>query len=113
MEKKVDTQGTVMAIAIYRAKPGNEDALMKLVEKHLPALRQLGLATNRESYMAKAKDGSILEVFEWASTNAISAAHQHPAISAIWEKMILIAEFPPLGGLPEVQRPFPGFEIIG
>ncbi|QKJ31192.1 hypothetical protein HQ865_15985 [Mucilaginibacter mali] len=113
MEKKVDTRGTVMAMATYKAKPGNEAALMQLVEKHLPALRELGLATDKTNYVAQAKDGTIIEVFEWTSTSAISAAHQHPAISAIWEKMILIGEFPPISTLAETQRPFPGFAMIG
>jgi len=113
MERKVDTDGTVLAVATYKPKPGNEEAFMQLVEKHLPALRELGLATDKGSYLAKAKDGTIIEVFEWVSMNAIRAAHQHPAISVIWEKMIMIGEFPPLAGLSETQRAFPGFEIIG
>jgi len=112
MERKVDTDGTVLAIATYKPKPGNEDAFMQLIEKHLPALRELGLATDKESYLAKAKDGAIIEVFEWTSINAVRAAHQHPAISAIWEKMIMIGEFPPLATLEETQRAFPGFAII-
>jgi|SRR3569833_1001669 len=112
MERKVETDGTVLAIATYRPKPGNEEAFMELVEKHLPALRSLGLATDKESYLAKGKDGTIIEVFEWTSINAIRAAHQHPAISVIWEKMIMIGEFPPLATLDETQRAFPGFAII-
>lgn len=112
MERKVETDGTVLAIATYKPKPGNEDAFMELVEKHLPALRELGLATDKQSYLAKAKDGTIIEVFEWTSVNAIGAAHQHPAISAIWEKMIMLGEFPPLASLTETQRAFPGFAII-
>jgi quinol monooxygenase YgiN len=112
MERKVDTQGTVLAIATYKPKPEQHDALMKLVEKHLPALRELGFATAKENYLAKAKDGTIIEIFEWTSMNAISAAHQHPAISDIWEKMTLIADFAPLSSLAETQRPFPGFEML-
>jgi hypothetical protein len=112
MEKKVDTEGTVMALATYKPKAGNEEALMKLVEKHLPTLRELGLASDKPSYLAKAKDGSIIEVFEWTTMEAIRAAHEHPAIADIWEKMTLIADFPPLNSLPEANRPFPGFEII-
>jgi hypothetical protein len=113
MEREVNTEGTVLAIATYKPKAGNEEALMKLVEKHLPTLRELGLATEKPSYLAKSKDGSIIEVFEWTTMDAIRAAHEHPAIADIWEKMTLIADFPPLTSLPEANRPFPGFEIIG
>jgi hypothetical protein len=44
--------------------------------------------------------------------DAISAAHQHPAIAAIWERMGPIADFPGMKDLPESGRPFPGFEVI-
>ena len=112
MEKKVNTKGTVMAFASYKAKEGKEAELMKLVDKHLPALRELGLVTDRSAYLAKSSNGTIIEVFEWVSMNAIGAAHQHPAISDIWEKMILIAEFPPMNTLPEGVKPFPGFAVL-
>jgi hypothetical protein len=112
MEKKVTCEGTVMALATYKPRPGQEAALRQLIDQHLPALRELGLATDREGYLAKTKEGVFIQVFEWTSTNAISAAHEHPAIQHFWEKMILIAEFPPMGALAETQRPFPGFEIL-
>lgn len=112
MKKKVSTQGSVLAIATYKPKKGQEGALMQLIEEEIPVLRELELVTNRGNYVAKAKDGTIIQVFEWVSTSAISAAHEHPAISNIWEKMTLIAEYPPLNSLSETQRPFPGFEIV-
>jgi hypothetical protein len=58
----------------------------ELVKKHLPILRELELATDRSNYIAKSSDGTIIEVFEWTSQNATKAAHQHPAITDIWEK---------------------------
>lgn len=112
MEKKLFIKGSALAFACYKAKPGQEEALMSLVERHLPTLRELGLATNKENYLAKSSDGRIIEVFEWASADAISAAHQHPAISDIWEKMTLIADFLPINSLPEANNPFASFEMI-
>ena len=85
---------------------------MQLVKKHLPKLRELELATERNNFIAESKDGTIVEVFEWTSLNAITAAHQHPAISDIWEKITLIADFVPMTTLEEAQKPFPGFKII-
>jgi hypothetical protein len=111
-KNKVATEGTVLAIATYKPKEGQEAALMALVERHLPVLREMQLATDKESYLAKAKDGTIIEVFEWTSNGAINAAHQHPAVSDIWEKMTLVADFHPFAKLEEAQRPFPGFEIL-
>ena len=112
MKKNLNTHGTVLAFATYKPKAGQETALFELVKKHLPALRQLELATDRNNYIAKAADGTIIEVFEWTSPGAISAAHQHPAINDIWEKMTMIADFIPMASLAEGQHPFAGFEII-
>ena len=111
--EKVKTEGTVLAIAAYKPKEGQEEALMELVRRHLPTLRELQLATDKTGYLSRSTDGTVIEVFEWTSTNAINAAHQHPAMVDIWEKMAIVADFPPMSALPEANRPFPGFEIIG
>jgi hypothetical protein len=112
MEKKVNTEGTVLAFATYKPKAGKEKDLLELVKKHLPILRELELATDRSNYIAQSLDGTVIEVFEWTSINAVRAAHQHPTISDIWEKMTLIADFVPMSTLSEGQKPFPGFAII-
>lgn len=112
MEKNLNTHGTVLAFATYKPKAGHEIALLELVKKHLPILRELELATDRSNYIAKSSDGTIIEVFEWTSQNAAKAAHQHPAVNDIWEKMTMIADFVPMTTLQEGQHPFPGFEII-
>jgi quinol monooxygenase YgiN len=112
MEKKANIEGKILAVAAYKPKPGQEEALMKLVEKHLPKLRELELATARENYIARSQDGTILEVFEWESIDAVHAAHQHPAISDIWEKMTLVADFFPINQLSECRGPFADFKIL-
>jgi quinol monooxygenase YgiN len=112
MKKKVNTEGTVLAFAAYKPKAGQEKAFLELVKRHLPVLRELQLATDRSNFIARSKDGTIIEVFEWTSVNAIDAAHQHPAVADIWEKMTLIADFIAMKALPEAKKPFSGFEIL-
>lgn len=111
MQEKLKMEGTLLAFASYKPKPGQEEALMELVNRHLPTLRELGLATDNQNYIAKSADGRIIEVFEWISANAVNAAHQHPAISDIWEKMTLVADFLPMNSLPEGSKPFVSFEM--
>ncbi len=111
MEKKMNFEGPVLAFASYKAKEGQEAALMDLVNRHLPTLRELGLATDSNNYVAKCSDGRIIEVFEWTSVNSVEAAHQHPAISDIWEKMTLVADFLPLNTMPEGNQPFISLEM--
>jgi hypothetical protein len=112
MEKKMNIEGKVLSFATYKAKPAQEEALIKLVERHLPTLRDLGFATDRENYIAKSEDGTIIEVFEWSSVNAVNAAHQHPEVSDIWEKMALVADFNPINRLPELNGPFADFKLL-
>jgi hypothetical protein len=70
-------------IVAYRPRPGKEEQLLELTKDHLPILRGQGLATDRPSYVMKAADGTIIEVFEWKSAEAIAAAHRNP----VWQEM--------------------------
>jgi hypothetical protein len=112
MNERSTINGKVLAIASYKPKTGQEEALLKIVQTHLPALRELGLATDKPPYLAKSSDGTIIEIFEWVSTDAVQAAHQDPIVSAIWEEMTLVADFLPMNTLPESKKVFPGFELI-
>jgi hypothetical protein len=112
MEKKSNLKGKLLAFASYKPKEGQEEALLNLVERHVSTLRELGLATDKENYIARSSDGRIIEVFEWASSSAVNAAHQHPAVSDIWEKMTLVADFLPMNTLPEGKQPFSSFEML-
>ena len=66
-----------IVIACYRPKPGKLDALRALMADHLPILRSQDLVTDRESIIMEAEDGTIVEVFEWKSQEAIEAAHSN------------------------------------
>jgi len=70
-------------IVAYRPHAGKEQRLLELTREHLPILRSQGLATERPSYVMRATDGTIIEVFEWKSAEAIAAAHQNP----VWQEM--------------------------
>ena len=58
--------GAQLVIAVYRPKEGGEERLRELLAGHVPALRELGLATDRPVVLMKTLDGSAyLEVFDW------------------------------------------------
>ena len=65
-----------IAIACYRPKNGQEDILLDIVRRHVPTLRQEGLVTERPALVMKAEDGTLVEVFEWASQDAKNQAHE-------------------------------------
>lgn len=100
----------VICIVAYRPKPGKGEELLNLVRSRVPTLRKEGLATDRVSTIMRAKDGTIVEVSEWKSQEAIDAAHKNPTVLAMWEKFFAICDCVPLNTLAEAQDMFAGFE---
>ena len=99
-------------IVAYRPHPGKEQLLLELTREHLPILRSQGLATDRPSYVMKAKDGTIIEVFEWKSAEAIAAAHQNPAWQAMCARYSDVCEYVRLETLSESKNMFAEFEPV-
>ena len=64
----------VCVIVAYRPKPDKEDGLLELVRSRVPTLRQDGLVSDRAPTIMRAGDGTIIEVSEWKSREAIDAA---------------------------------------
>ena len=101
-----------IVIACYRPKPGQEAALLAEVRTHVPTLQALGLATARTPMAMRASDGSVLEIFEWASPEAIARAHHDPTVAAIWQRVGAVCEHTQLGSLAEATQLFPDFEPL-
>jgi quinol monooxygenase YgiN len=102
----------VLVIVAYRPKPGKETDLLDLVRSRVPTLRKEGLVTNRAPIIMRARDGTIIEVSEWKSQEAMDAAHKNPSVLAMWDKFFAICECVPLNTLAEAEKMFAGFEPI-
>ena len=102
----------ILVIVAYRPRPGKQALLLKLTKEHVPILRREGLATERPAYAMRAKDGTVIEVFEWKSQAAIDAAHANPAVTKMWQSYVEACEFVPLKDVKESSDLFAGFEPI-
>jgi quinol monooxygenase YgiN len=102
----------VVCIVAYRPKPGCEERLLEVVRTRVPTLRQEGLVTDRVPVMMHAKDGTIVEVSEWKSQQAIEEAHQNPRVLAMWDRFFALCDCVPLKTVPEAEMMFAGFEPI-
>jgi hypothetical protein len=100
-----------IVIVVYRPKPGQEAALLDLTRRHVPYLRQEGLATDRPAIIGRAADGSIVEVFEWGD-GAIARAHDHPGLQAMWAEYALACDYATLDSLGEAHKLFASFAPI-
>jgi hypothetical protein len=101
-----------ISVACYKPKPGCEDALVQLVKEHLPPLRAEGLVSDRASIVMRASDGTIVEVFEWVSQEAIARAHSNAAVLELWKRFEAICSYETPSNLAEFKTMFGHFEPI-
>lgn len=102
----------VMVMALFRPKAGGEAELLACTRDHLPLLRALGLATDRESLVLRAADGTLIEIFEWRSHAAIEAAHESTEVARLWARYAACCDYVTLGDLAEAGRMFPEFALV-
>jgi hypothetical protein len=62
--------------------------------------------TAREPIAAVAADGTIIEVFEWQSEEAIAGAHTHPAVQEMWREFEACCWYETAANVPDLQRMF-------
>ncbi len=102
----------IVVIVAYRLKPGKENELVDLVRSRVPTLRKENLVADRAPTIMRSRDGTIVEVSEWKSQEAIDAAHKNPNVLAMWNKFFTICDCVPLKSLAEADDLFAGFEPI-
>ena len=101
-----------IVIACYKPKPGQAQALKELMQVHFSLLKSQRLVTKRDSILMEASDGTIIEVFEWVSKEAIEAAHDNPVIAEMWEQYSRVCDYIPVGDVPEAGQLFSEFTPI-
>ncbi len=80
------------------------------MKKHLDILAADDLITDRPGYVMRAVDGSIVEVFEWRSAEAM--ANANAAVGALWAEFGAACDYTPLARLKESQQMFAEFDAI-
>ncbi|WP_121202130.1 hypothetical protein [Mucilaginibacter gracilis] len=98
-----------LVIVAYKPKPGKSQELKTLVTNHVPNLDKLGLVTQRQPIIVETADGTIIEVFEWLSADAIQQAHSNPGVHEIWTAFAEVCDYVPLNTLAEAADVFATF----
>ena len=109
---KVGPMSGIVVVVAYRPKAGREAELLELVRARVPTLRNEDFVTDRAPVIMRAKDGTIIEVSEWKSHEAIEAAHRNPRVLAMWDKFFAVCDCVPLKDVPESETMFAGFQPI-
>jgi hypothetical protein len=60
----------------------------------------------------EAKDGTFVEVFEWASSQAIEAAHSNPVVLKMWEEYGKVCDYIPISQVAEASQLFSEFTPV-
>jgi hypothetical protein len=101
-----------ISVACYKPRPGKEEALLELVRNHLPPLRAEGLVTDRAPIVMRTESGTIVEIFEWISKEAIAGAHSNPVVLDLWKRFEAACWYETPANLPEFQNMFAHFEPV-
>jgi hypothetical protein len=101
-----------ITIAVYRPINGREKELDQLVAGHMEVLKQENLVTERRPVVMKAADGTVVEIFEWRSREAIAEAHKNLSVQQLWVKFNDVCEYMAPLGVPEFQNLFAEFEAV-
>lgn len=101
-----------IVIACYKPKVNKDKELKDLVRDHHKILLSEGLVTERDSIIMEAKDGTIVEVFEWLSQEAIEEAHSNLIVQEMWLKFEELCDLIPVGNIAESSNLFSEFSPI-
>ena len=101
-----------ISVACYKPRPGCEQALLELVRNHLPPLRAQGLVTERAPIVMRTADGTIVEIFEWVSQEAIAGAHKNPAVLDLWKRFEVLCSYETPSNIAEFHNMFAHFEPL-
>jgi quinol monooxygenase YgiN len=102
----------MIVIVAYRLKPGKAKETLQLVRNRVPTLLDECLVTDRAPTIVRARDGTIVEVSEWKSHEALAAAHKNPIVLAMWNKFFAVCDCVPLNTLSESAEMFARFEPV-
>ena len=98
-----------IAVVGYKPKPGKADELEALMATHLPILMEEGLVSARDSIIMRSEDGTIIEVFEWKSIEAIKSAHSNLRVQELWQAYSSVCDYIPVSQVPEISSIFSEF----
>ena len=102
----------IISVACYKPKRGKAKQLLACVRDHIPTLRSQKLVTNRKPIVMQAADGTIVEVIEWQSEQAIADAHENAVVGRLWARFDACCTFAKFCDLAEAKSTFPGFSPV-
>ena len=104
-------EGRIVMVA-YKPKPGKETELRHLAVDHHPRLKEQDLVTDRLPILMRSTDGTIIEVFEWRSAEAIQQAHSNKAAGEMWMQFSEVCDYVSIDKIPESANRFADYSPL-
>ena len=101
-----------IVMVAYKPKPGKEGELKTLALDHHSRLKAEDLVTDRSPILMQSQDGTIIEVFEWKSAEAIKQSHINKAVGQMWQEFSQVCEYVPIGQVSESSNLFADYSCI-
>ena len=101
-----------IASVVYKPRKDKDQELFDSLLVNIPIMRKLGLVTSREQIIAKAKDGCLIQIFEWIGEESEEQAMAHPVVQEMWMKVAKISDFQRPMSVAEFQEQLSKFETL-
>jgi hypothetical protein len=108
----IRSMATELALAAYRPRPGQDDALVRLLHDDVATLRRRGHVTSRPAPLIRTGGGELLVVLEWSSENAVGDAHEDPEVLEVWRRKDELAEYIGPRELAGTELPFARWAVV-
>jgi hypothetical protein len=99
-------------MVVYNPYKGREQELLPAVKASYIDFMKGGYVTSEPPKVMKAKDNSIVLIFEWKNEQMKNDALADPVIQKHWMLLSKLCEFARPMNLIEFQEPFSEFETI-
>jgi predicted ATPase len=109
---RIRAMATELALAAYRPRSGQDDALVRLLRDDLATLRRRGHVTSRAAPLIRTERGDLLVVLEWSSEHAVADAHEDPEVLAVWRRKDGLAEYICPRELAGADVPFARWAVV-
>lgn len=101
-----------IALIVYKPREGRTHELVDSLLENIPIMRKMGYVSFREQIVAKSKDGSILQIFEWLEEDSQEQAMADPIVQDMWMRATKISDFQKPVEVSEFHETLSMFEMV-
>ncbi len=109
-------ENAIVVLAVYRVAEKVQAEFFQVVKDKREYFLKAGLMTARVPIFLRSSGNPefLIDIFEWASAEAIERAHSDPVVQRMWARMaeLWIDGGLHLSQLPESDESFAGFEPV-